>query len=132
MQAVALRLEPGQDLVRQIDQFVQSRRILAGCIMTCVGSLTRACLRFANRNETSELSGHFEIVSLTGVMSVAGGHYHMTLSDGDGHTVGGHVMEGCIVYTTAEIVIGILPDLSFQRTFDPKTGYPELDIKKLP
>ena len=131
MQAVAIRLEPGQDLVRQIDQFIQSRQILAGCILTCVGSLTRACLRLANQKEPTFFSGHFEIVSLTGAMSVAGGHYHMSISDEKGQTVGGHVMEGCIVYTTAEIVIGILPDLHFKRTFDPKTGYPELDIEHL-
>jgi hypothetical protein len=37
-------------------------------------------------------------------------------------------MDGCKVYTTAEIVIGIMPNCSFLRTFDPQTGYPELEI----
>lgn len=39
-------------------------------MLTCVGSLTRAVLRFANQEEAVTLEGHFEIVvSLTGVFS---------------------------------------------------------------
>ncbi|MFT5701806.1 MAG: putative DNA-binding protein with PD1-like motif [Desulforhopalus sp.] len=37
-------------------------------------------------------------------------------------------MDGCKIYTTAEIVIGIIPAHSFLRTFDPQTGYPELEV----
>ena len=128
MKAVALRLGPGQDLLSEIDRFIEERNIDAACILTCVGSLTRACLRYANHEESVTLAGHFEIVSLTGVMSTAGSHYHIAISDGTGKTTGAHLMAGSTVYTTAEIVIGILPDHRFLRTHDPATGYPELDI----
>jgi predicted DNA-binding protein with PD1-like motif len=96
--------------------------------LTCVGSLTRAVLRFANQKNPETLTGHFEIVSLTGVLSDEGSHCHMAIADERGTTLGAHLMEGCKIYTTAEIVMGIIPDCSFLRTFDPQTGYPELEI----
>jgi predicted DNA-binding protein with PD1-like motif len=66
-------------------------------------------LRFANQSFGTELTGHFEIVSLTGTLSQYGSHYHIAISDGTGHTVGAHLLEGCKVYTTAEIVLAVLP-----------------------
>ncbi len=128
MEQIALRLHPGQDLKQEIDRLMQARQIKAACILTCVGSLTRAVLRFANQKGSETLTGHFEIVSLTGVLSDRGSHCHLAIADEQGTTLGAHLMEGCKIYTTAEIVIGIIPDCSFLRTFDPQTGYPELEI----
>jgi len=45
----AFRLKPGQDLKKEIEAFVQANHIEAGWIMTGVGSLTQAHLRFANQ-----------------------------------------------------------------------------------
>ncbi|WP_419781916.1 PPC domain-containing DNA-binding protein [Maridesulfovibrio sp.] len=129
MEPLALRLKPGQDLLLELENVVQEQGIEAACMLTCVGSLTRAVLRFANQPQTTELNGHFEIVSLTGVLSRHGSHFHVAISDGEGKTIGAHLMEGSRVYTTAEIVLGVLPEYSFLRTFDPETGYPELEIK---
>ena len=42
--------------------------------------------------------------------------------------VGGHVAAGCLVNTTAEVVIGSADGLRFHRALDPETGYPELQI----
>jgi hypothetical protein len=86
-------------------------------------------LRFANQERSAVLEGKFEIVSLTGVVSLHGSHYHIAISDGEGRTIGAHLMEGSKIYTTAEIILAELEDLCFLRTFDPQTGYPELDIQ---
>lgn len=132
MEMYSVRLHPGQDLIIELDQLIKTHDIEAACILTCVGSLTTAVLRFANQEETQQLSGHFEIVSLTGVMSKHGSHYHIAIADEQGRTYGAHLMEGCSVYTTAEIVIGIIPNCSFLRGFDPQTGYPELEVVSPP
>jgi uncharacterized protein len=131
MQTFALRLHPGQDPKAVLDEFARSHQFQAACVLTCVGSLTRATLRFANQEEAVTLEGHFEIVSLTGVFSQEGGHYHIAISDGEGRTYGAHLMDGSAVYTTAEIVLANLDDVRFLRTFDPQTGYPELDIQPI-
>jgi predicted DNA-binding protein with PD1-like motif len=70
-----------------------------------------------------------EIVSLTGTLCPDGLHVHISLSRGDGACVGGHVVAGCIVNTTAELVIGELPDVEFSRPLDPATGYDELEVR---
>ncbi|MFM8321511.1 MAG: PPC domain-containing DNA-binding protein [Chloroflexota bacterium] len=127
----ALRLKPGEDPKAALDRAALQARLSAACVLTCVGSLRKAVLRFANQEHPVTLEGHFEIVSLTGVFSAEGGHYHIAISDGEGRTFGAHLMDGSEVYTTAEIVFAALDDLRFSRTFDPQTGYPELDIQPL-
>src|SRR4051812_38053687 len=86
----AIRLLPGQDLKREIMQLALSQQIKAGCILTCVGSLQAANLRFANQPEGTALSGKFEIVSLVGTFSDETAHLHLSISDSTGATIGGH------------------------------------------
>lgn len=131
MKAYALRLRPGEDPLAALDTFARANQLEAACVLTGVGSLRKAVLRFANQDQAATLSGHFEIVSLTGVLSVHGSHYHIAIADEAGRTYGAHLMEGSEVYTTAEIVLAALPDLRFGRSFDPQTGYPELDIQAI-
>jgi uncharacterized protein len=129
MDAIALRLSPQQDLKAELDAFALAQNLEAACIVTCVGSLTQAVLRLAGASEGTVYNGRFEIVSLVGTLSKHGSHYHGAIADSTGHITGGHILRGCLIYTTAEIVIGILPNLSFQRTYDAATGYRELAIE---
>ena len=51
----------------------------------------------------------------------------MSVADADCHVFGGHVLAGCEVRTTAEVVLGVLsPSLQFRRAHDARTGYDEL------
>jgi hypothetical protein len=74
------------------------------------------------------LQERFEIVSLTGTISRHGCHLHMALADHQGNVVGGHVLEGCEVFTTAEIVIGECVNQVFSREHDEDTGFDELVV----
>lgn len=125
-----LRLFPAQDLKHELQRFVQEKNIQAGCIVTCVGSLQRAALRFAGRDNTTIFEQRFEIVSLTGTLGLDGVHLHIALSDENGVTLGGHLMDGNSVYTTAEVVIAELLDVEFRREVDPITGYKELVVRQ--
>lgn len=58
-------------------------------------------------------------------------HLHIALADGDGKTIGGHLRDGCIIYTIAEIGIGASEKHTFLRTFDPQTGYKKLNPQLL-
>ena len=129
IETVAFRLRPGDDLLVGLEKIVTEKQIQAGCVLACVGSLTIAVLRLANRDEYSTFEGHFEIVSLTGTLSIHGSHLHISISDGDGRTIGGHLVEGCKVYTTAEIILGIFPNLVFKRQPCELSGYDELVIQ---
>jgi predicted DNA-binding protein with PD1-like motif len=129
MKIFALRLKPNQDLKESLKNFVTSNNIEAGFILTTVGSLKQATLRFANQNDSKVLHDKFEIVSLVGTLSTHGIHLHISISDKDGKTIGGHLEKGCLIYTTAEIVIGVSEDFIFVRTVDENTGYKELEIQ---
>jgi predicted DNA-binding protein with PD1-like motif len=125
----AFRLKPGQDLKQEITAYVQQHKIEAGWIMTCVGSVTQYNLRFANIPDGKKAIGHFEIVSLAGTVSINGSHLHMSVSDSTGATIGGHLLDSNLVYTTAEIVIGEGKQLVFTREKDGSTPWEELQIK---
>ena len=127
----ALRLLPGQDLKQEIVNFAKANDLQAGYIITCVGSLKKATLRLANQPSTTTWDDKFEIVSLVGTLSANQGvHLHASISDGTGKTIGGHVTDGNIIYTTAEIVIGEASDLRFVRKLDSLTTFNELFIEK--
>lgn len=130
LKTVSFRLRPGQDLKEELDRVVQQGHIGAGAILTCVGSLTDLTLRLANQEGPSHWRGHFEIVSLMGTLSTNGSHIHLSASDSTGRTLGGHLLAGCRIYTTAEIVTGVLPDVVYTREPDPTYGYKELVVRK--
>jgi len=69
-------------------------------------------------------------VALNGTLSMHGSHLHLAIADKTGRMLGGHLTEGCIIYTTAEIVIGESPHLTFVRTPDAQTGFLELEIRE--
>ena len=127
--AHAFHLKPGQDLKKGIQKIVDEQQIKAGWISTCVGSLTNYNIRFSNQPNSSSDSGHFEIVSLTGTVSVNGSHIHLSLSDSTGKTIGGHLSDGCRIYTTAEIVICSSNDFVFKREKDGTTPWDELQVE---
>lgn len=129
MRVIALRLRPGQDLRQQLETFVKKKQIRAGFIITTVGSLRHAAIRLADQPSASQFDGKFEIVSLVGTLGRDGVHLHLSVSDSTGKTIGGHLVEGCVIYTTAEIVIGEAEGLTFSREKDAETTYQELRIR---
>ena len=126
----ALRLAPHQDLKKEIVAFAVRNKIKAGFIMTCVGSLEQVSLRLANQEKGEFYKGHFEIVSLVGTFSDSSSHIHLSVSDSTGKTIGGHLLDGTLIYTTAEIVLGELDELEFSREKDSTYVYNELVVKK--
>ncbi len=131
MKTHTFRLKPQQDLFDSIQTYVKEHEIQAGAVLSAVGSLTHATLRLANKNTYNEYDGHFEIVSITGTVSIHGSHLHISISDGEGKTIGGHLVGGCKIYTTAEIVIAEFEEVIYKRElYENDSGYEELSVKK--
>ncbi len=130
MNSIAIRLIPDQDLKLSLLRYCEEQEIDAAGIVTCVGSLRRAVLRFAARSEGTILDGDYEIISLVGTISRNGAHLHMSIADQEGHVIGGHLLEGSWIRTTAEVILGVMPDYVFTREDDPQTGYRELRIRR--
>jgi len=131
MRNYTFRLKPERDLFDAIESFVKDKKIEAGCVLSGVGSLTHVSLRLANREYFSEYGGFFEIVSITGTVSIYGSHLHISVSDGDGQTIGGHLESGYQIYTTAEIVLAAFEDVVYKRELAEDSGYEELVVYDL-
>ena len=56
--------------------------------------------------------------------------FSVGLARQDGQCIGGHLDEGCIVKTTAELILCELSDFEFRRTIDKDTGFRELTVHK--
>jgi predicted DNA-binding protein with PD1-like motif len=136
MRAHAVRLTPGTDLKEALERLTEAHALRAGVILSGVGSLSRARLRLPGAAGEAEAFTSFdepmEIVSLAGTLGPDGLHVHISLARRDGACVGGHLAPGCIVHTTAELVIGELPQLEFRRRPDAATGYAELSVEPRP
>jgi predicted DNA-binding protein with PD1-like motif len=125
----AFRILPGQDLKSELDKKVKENGWKAAGIVTAVGSLNSAKIRFANQPDATEIPGKLEILSLSGTLGPDGNHLHLSVADSTGKTYGGHLMAGCPVYTTAEIILVILENYVFKRETDPTYGYKELVVE---
>lgn len=126
----AFRLKPGQDLKQELTRFLEQKEIKACAVVTCVGSLTQANLRFANVSEGRIVEGPLEIQSLVGCGGKGTWHLHLSVADREGKMTGGHLLDGNLVRTTTEIVLVELSDLEFERLHDPETGYKELQVRR--
>jgi predicted DNA-binding protein with PD1-like motif len=126
----ALRLRPHQDIKEAITTFAKENKIKAGAIVSCAGSLEQYNIRFANEPDGTFEKGFFEIVSLSGTFNDTSSHIHISVSDKNGVTKGGHLMNNNLVYTTVELVVVELTDVEFVRETDPMYGYQELVVKK--
>lgn len=131
MKEHAFRLTRGNDLKLSIEKYCEDNKIQAGVILSCVGCLSEANIRNASGVKCIKIDKDIEIVSITGTVSQNGCHIHISVSDEELKTYGGHLKDGCIVNTTAEIVIIELSNYKFDRTMDENTGYKELTISEL-
>ncbi|MBL0564760.1 MULTISPECIES: PPC domain-containing DNA-binding protein [Aeromonas] len=125
---LALRLLPGEDLIAGLRAHMVRHGLQAAWIAGAVGSLTHANLRYAAQPDGTLLEGAFEVIALGGTLDPECEHLHLSISDEQGLMRGGHVLPGCRVRTTLELVVGELEAYRFGRAPCPQSGYEELLI----
>lgn len=130
MRTHAFRLHRGDDLLESLRAYASAHDVRAAAIVSGVGCVTRAVIRDASGATIHELSGRYEIVSMTGTVSCERTHLHIALAGEDMRVIGGHLCAGTMVNTTCEVVLLELPGVAFSKEFDPETGYNELKITK--
>ncbi|MCK9684643.1 PPC domain-containing DNA-binding protein [Scleromatobacter humisilvae] len=131
MKTLPLRLNPGADLRAALSTALSAFHGEAAFVVSGIGSLCEARIRFAGREDVHCVVGDLELLSLSGTLGAGGPHLHASLADADGRVFGGHVAPGCIVRTTAEILLAVLDELRFTREHDAATGYAELVVRPL-
>lgn len=123
---VFAKLIEDEDLLETLNLVAKKSRINAGFFIL-IGTLKKANLGFYRHRkyETIRVDGHLEIVSCMGNIALKEknpfAHAHICVSNEKGEVMGGHVMPGCTIAVTGELVLVEAVDTRLQRKFDEKT-----------
>ena len=117
-----LRVDPGEDLLLSVRQFLAESGLRQAVVMSGYGTLAAYSLHWVQHNHipTNNLfrkgEGGIEILAMNGLVVDGKPHIHMALSNPDGG-FGGHMEEGCIAYVLCEIFFAELSgsDLNYRR-----------------
>jgi len=120
------RLFEEEDLLEAITQTAEKGRIKAGFFFL-IGTLKKAKMGFFHqgRYQPIEMAEPLEIVSCMGNISIKQNeplvHAHIAVSNRKGEVFGGHVLPGCVIAATGELVLIEALDVELQRKLDEKT-----------
>ena len=95
-----------------------------------VGRPQPAVVRLAGAPRPVVVEGDVELLTLSGSIGAGGSHLHLSVADARGRVVGGHAAYGCVVRTTAEVLLALAPGWAFAREADPATGWSELVVRR--
>jgi len=118
---VFARLDENEDALNAIKQRAEQNKISAGFFFL-IGTLKRAVVGFyKDRNyKPIRINGPLEIVCCAGnVSSRKDGelvvHAHIAVANEQGATFGGHLLQGCPIDVTGELVLVETPDAKLKR-----------------
>jgi predicted DNA-binding protein with PD1-like motif len=113
---VALRLDPGEDVLLSLREAVVEQGIRTAAILFGVGSLDRYHFHVVKTtnippgNTFVRGDGPFDILTVTGLVVNGEVHAHITFSNTE-LAMGGHLEEGCRVLTFAVVVMAEAVDV---------------------
>ena len=123
-----VRLVEDEDLLDGITAYVEKAKVKAGFFFL-IGSLKQARLGFfdGKKYQSITIDEPLEIVSCMGNVSMDEKnrtivHAHLVVSNKRGEAFGGHLLRGCTVSFTAELVLVKCAETELRRVPDEKTG----------
>ena len=125
------RFECGDDLLSALTDFCKQNKIKMG-VFNLIGAVQKAKMGYYNQEKKEyvdciDLEKKLEISACMGNISLKYNeimvHAHITLSDYEGKTYGGHLRPGTIIFA-AEFFIQELSGGQLIRKKDEKTGLP--------
>lgn len=124
------RLSHGDDLLEALNKVCQEHHICLGSV-AAIGAVQKAVLGYYDQTarvyKMIALDRPMEIVHLTGNVSIKDDrpfvHAHVTFSDGDGRTFGGHLFPGTVIFA-CEVILYSFRGPVLRRAMDATTGLP--------
>ena len=125
--SVYIRMDRGEEIVEQLRTVCEKEKITLASVsaLGAVNDFTAGVFHTDTKQYVShQITGAFEIVSLTGSVTTMDGafyaHLHMSAGDETGHVWGGH-LNRAVVSATCELVVQV-SDGTVERAFDPDVG----------
>ena len=103
-----LRIDPGEDVLSSVQQFLEKSALKQAVVMGGYGTLAAHHLHWVKHNRIpaenvfGKGEGGIEILSMNGLVVDGMPHIHVTLSTPEG-AYGGHLEPGCTAYVLCEI-----------------------------
>jgi len=123
-----MRFRKDEDLLDAITTYAEKSNVRAG-LLFLIGSLKQARLGFfdGEKYQRITINEPLEIVSCLGNVSLNERnqtvvHAHLVVSNKKGETFGGHLLRGCVVSFTAELVLVECLGTELRRVLDGETG----------
>ena len=124
--AIFARFSEDEDLLETIASTAKQNNVSSGFFFL-IGTLKKAVLGYYKEGKYLPIkkAGPLEIVSCMGNISVKENvelvvHGHIVVSDSKGVAFGGHVLPGCLVDATAELVMIEVERGILRREFDAR------------
>ena len=119
-----LRINPGEDMLLEIENFIKQTGIKYGTIVTGLATFKNCVLHMVTTTGYPAVE-HFEswndkpleLSAISGVIADGAVHIHMVVSDKE-YAYSGHCEPGCTVLYLCEIVIAEITDGNFKRIRD--------------
>ena len=105
-----LRLDPGEDVLCAVKDFLAKTGIQQAIVIGGYGTLAAHCLHWVTHNRIpsehviGRSEGGIEILGMSGLVVDGEPHIHVTLATQEG-AYGGHMEEGCQAYVLCEIFV---------------------------
>ena len=133
-----LRVDPGEDVLKSIQRFLQEANIRQAVVLGGYGTLAAYHLHWVTHNRIptdnafGQGEGGIEILSMNGLVVDGEPHIHVALSTPDG-AFGGHLEPGCIAYVLCEVFFAEVEGMALSRRRMPVAveGMGEGEISRL-
>ena len=123
---IFFRLMENEDLLNAIKEKAEKNGIHAGFFFL-VGRVKHAVLGYYKQGkyEQIKVAGPLEVVSCMGNLSLREdgelvAHAHFAVADEEGKMFGGHLLQGCPIDITGELVLVETPEAKLKRVLDEK------------
>ncbi|MFW9907058.1 MAG: PPC domain-containing DNA-binding protein [Candidatus Thorarchaeota archaeon] len=135
IKTVVVRMVPGEDILETLEDLAKKLEIRAGYLML-IGAISGATLGYFDLEKKQYKSfiidKDLEVTSCIGNIAVGRDgnpivHAHIVVADEQGKSFSGHLMRGCRVSVTIEVILTIL-DGKLERAPDNTSGLNLLNL----
>ena len=123
---VFIRLRENEDLLNVITEKAEQNHVNAGFFFA-IGIIKRAVIGFYKdrKYKQIEIAGPLEVVSCLGNISMREdgelvAHAHISVADQEGRMFGGHLLAGCPIDATGELVLVETPEAKLKKVLEKK------------